>query len=261
VPDAAPGAAAIECRALDVDVPGRSLVQDLAIAVPRGQMLAVLGRNGAGKSTLLHTLSGLRPPAGGEVRVHDRLLADWPRRALALELALLQQSVEDPFPALCLDAVLVGRHPHIDFWAWESPVDRAVARHALAEVGLQGFESREVATLSGGERRRLAIATLLAQDTSICLLDEPIDQLDPQHQLHVLELFRGLADAGRTVVVSLHEVGMAARYADSALLLFGDGRWRHGPCDQVLDAESVGELYGVRVRELRWDGGRTFVAG
>lgn len=256
-----PGSAAIECRALDVAVPGRLLVQDLAVAVPRGQVLALLGRNGAGKSSLLHTLAGLRAPARGEVYVHGRGLGEWPRRALARELGLLQQSVEDPFPALALDAALVGRHPHIDFWAWESATDRAVALRALAEVGLGGLEAREVATLSGGERRRLAIATLLAQDTSVCLLDEPIDQLDPQHQLHVLELFRGLADAGRTVVLSLHEVGVAARYADSALLLFGDGRWRHGPCDEVLDAQSVGELYGVPVRELRWDGGRTFVAG
>jgi iron complex transport system ATP-binding protein len=259
--DTAPRAAAIECRALDVAVPGRTLVQGLAIEVPRGQVLAVLGRNGAGKSTLLHTLAGLRAPTRGEVRIHGRRLQDWPRRPLARELGLLQQSVEDPFPALALDAVLVGRHPHIDFWDWESAADRDVALRALAEVGLDGLAAREVATLSGGERRRLAVATLLAQETSVCLLDEPIDQLDPHHQLHVLEMFRALADAGRTVVLSLHEVGMAARYADTALLLSGDGRWRHGPCDDVLDAQSVGELYGVPVRELRWDGGRTFVAG
>lgn len=252
---------ALSCHKLDVVVPGRMLVRELDIGVPRGQVLAVLGRNGAGKSTLLHTLAGLRAPASGEVRVTSKALADWPRRALARELGLLPQAAEDPFPALALDAVLVGRHPHIDFWAWESPTDHEIARRALADVGLDGLEARDVATLSGGERRRLSIATLLAQQTAIALLDEPIDQLDPHHQLHVLQLFRGLADAGRTVVLSLHEVGMAARYADAALLLFGDGRWQHGPCAEVLDARSVGELYGVPVRELRWDGGRTFVAG
>jgi iron complex transport system ATP-binding protein len=252
---------AIDCRALDVAVPGRVLVRGLDIAVPRGHVLAVLGRNGAGKSSLLHTLAGLRVPAQGEVRIGGRALGDWHRRSLARELGLLPQAVDDPFPALVLDAVLVGRHPHIDFWAWESAADHAIARRALADVGLDGLEAREISTLSGGERRRLAIATLLAQETPVCLLDEPIDQLDPHHQLHVLQLFRGLADAGRTVIVSLHEVGVAARYADAALLLFGDGRWQHGPCDDVLDERSVGELYGVSVRELRWDGGRTFVAG
>jgi iron complex transport system ATP-binding protein len=106
----------------------------------------------------------------------------------------------------------------------------------------------------------LSIATILAQDPGVFLLDEPIHQLDPQHQLDVLRTFRQLADAGRTVVASLHDIGLAARFADSALLLFGDGRWHCGPCDEVLNEHSIGELYGIAVRELRWEHGRTFVA-
>ncbi|MBK7901575.1 MAG: ATP-binding cassette domain-containing protein [Proteobacteria bacterium] len=117
-----------------------------------------------------------------------------------------------------------------------------------------------IATLSGGERRRLSIATILAQDPAVFLLDEPIHQLDPQHQLDVLRIFRRLADAGRTVVVSLHDIGLAARFADSALLLFGDGRWHCGACDEALNERSIGDLYGIAVRELRWEHGRTFVA-
>ena len=92
------------------------------------------------------------------------------------------------------------------------------------------------------------------------LLDEPIHQLDPPHQLDVLRLFRALADGGRTVIVSLHDIGLAARFADDALLLFGDGRWQHGPCATTLNEQSIGELYGLAVRELRWEHGRTFVA-
>ncbi len=125
--------------------------------------------------------------------------------------------------------MLVGRHPHLDFWAWESVDDRAAAQGALAAVDLAGLEQRDIATLSGGERRRLSIATILAQDPGVFLLDEPIHQLDPQHQLDVLRMFRRLADAGRTVIVSLHDIGLAARFADSALLLFGDGRWQLRP--------------------------------
>ncbi len=138
--------------------------------------------------------------------------------------------------------------------------DRAAAQRALAAVDLAGLEERDIATLSGGERRRLSIATILAQDPAVFLLDEPIHQLDPQHQLEVLRIFRRLADAGRTVVVSLHDIGLAARFADSALLLFGDGRWHCGPCDEALNERSIGELYGIPVRELRWEHGRTFVA-
>jgi iron complex transport system ATP-binding protein len=100
---------------------------------------------------------------------------------------------------------------------------------------------------------------VLAQDPQVFLLDEPIQQLDPQHQLGVLRRFRALADAGRTVVLSLHDPGLAARFADAALLLAGDGRWQHGPVQEVLSEASVGALYGIAVRELRWPEGRTFV--
>jgi iron complex transport system ATP-binding protein len=250
---------ALQCEGVGIEVPGRALVRGLRFELPRGRMLAVLGRNGAGKSSTLHAIAGLRE-ATGIVRIEGRPLAQWPRRELARRLGLLPQVVDDPFPATALEAALVGRHPHIDFWSWESAFDVDCARRALATVGLDGFESRDIGTLSGGERRRLAIATLLAQDPAIFLLDEPIHQLDPHHQLDVLRLFRRLADAGRTVVASLHDVGLAARFADYALLLHGDGSWTCGECATTLDEQSVGELYGIRVRELRWDGGRTFVA-
>lgn len=250
----------LEASGLGIAVPGRELVRGLGFTLAPGQVLVVLGRNGAGKSTMLHALAGLQEPAAGTVRVSGRAVRDWPRRELARRLGLLPQLVEDPFPATVLEAALVGRHPHIDFWSWESDADRDAARAALAAVDLAGYEDREIATLSGGERRRLSLATVLAQDPALYLLDEPIHQLDPQHQLGVLRLFRRLADAGRTVVLSLHDVGLALRVADQALLLFGDGRWLHGACDRILTEQSVGELYGTPVRELRWDGGRTFVA-
>jgi iron complex transport system ATP-binding protein len=253
------GGAVLECRGATVRVPGRDLVCELSVAIAPGRILAVLGRNGAGKSSLLHVLAGLAAPAAGEVRLGARRLAEWPRRELARELGLLMQASEDPFPGTALDTALVGRHPHIEFWQWESEADRAVARDCLAVVDLAGLEARDVGTLSGGERRRLAIATVLAQDPQVFLLDEPIQQLDPQHQLAVLQHFRALAGSGRAVVLSLHDPGLAARYADDVLLLFGDGRWQFGTTPQLLQESAITELYGIPVRELRWSGGRTFV--
>ena len=251
--------AVLECRSLTVCVPGRELVRGLDVEIRPGRVLAVLGRNGAGKSSLLHVLAGLTAPAAGEVRLAARPLAAWPRRELACQLGLLMQSSEDPFPGTALDTALVGRHPHIEFWQWESDGDRALARDCLAAMELAALEARDVGTLSGGERRRLAIATVLAQDPQVFLLDEPIQQLDPQHQLAVLRRFRALADGGRTVVLSLHDPGLAARFADEVLLLFGDGRWQYGSAAEALHGGAISELYGIAVQELRWPGGRTFV--
>ena len=250
----------LACRQLTVEVAGRSLVRDLELAVAGGTVTAILGCNGAGKTLTMHTLAGLRAPARGGVTLDGELLTTWPRRELARRLGLLTQTTEDPFPSTVLDSVLVGRHPHIDFWHWESDADRAIARTALAAVALADLAEREVDTLSGGERRRVAFATLLAQDPEEFLLDDPINHLDPHHQLDVLKLLREKAHAGRTVVMSLHDAGLAARFSDHALLLFGNGEWLSGPTAEVLTPATMTRLYGVAVREIAWNGGRTFVA-
>ena len=252
--------AVLRCSGLTLRVPGRTLVESLDLEVRAGAVLAVLGRNGAGKSSTLHALAGLRGAAAGQITCDGRPLGAWRRRDLARRIGLLPQVSEDAFPGTALEAVLVGRHPHLGFWQWEGEEDRAIARRCLHTVDLAAFDARDVATLSGGERRRLEAATVLAQNPQTFLLDEPIQHLDPQHQLDVLAIFRRLADDGRAVAMSLHDVGLAARFADDVLLLFGDGRWRHGPCAEVLNEASIGELYGMPVRELRWASGRTFVA-
>jgi iron complex transport system ATP-binding protein len=251
--------AVLECAGLTVTVPGRTLVHGLSLSLEPGRVVAVLGRNGAGKSSLLHALAGLRAGAAGEVSWFGRALAEWPRREFARRVAILPQAIEDPFPGTVLEAALVGRHPHLGFWQWETDADREIARGCLAEVDLADLGHRDLESLSGGERRRLALAAVLAQQPEAYLLDEPIQQLDPRHQVAVLQLLRSLADAGRTVVLTLHDVGLAARYADEALLVYGDGRWRHGPAATALNARDLGELYGIEVREFAWPGGRTFV--
>lgn len=253
--------ALLSCRDLTVSVPGRRLVQALSLELAPGELLAVLGRNGAGKTLTLHTLAGLRAPEAGDVLLRGRPIASLPRQQVARELALLPQSADDVFPATVLETVLVGRHPHIATFGRESDADRRIAEAALRHVSLDDFASRDVFTLSGGERRRVAVAQVLAQSTSIYLLDEPTNHLDPQHQLEVLERFRRLAEAGAAVVASLHDVNLAARYARRCLLLFGDGRWELGPTETVLDEERLGALYAAPMEALRWRGRKVFMVG
>ena len=249
----------LEIRGLTIEVGSRCLLRQLDLTVEPGSLICVLGRNGTGKTLALTTLAGLRPSAPGTITIAGRAVESFDRRELARRRGLLTQTTEDAFPSTVLEAVLVGRHPHLGAWQWEGDRDRDIARERLAEVELADFERRDLATLSGGERRRVAIAAVLAQAPDVYLLDEPTNHLDPHHQLAVMALFRARADAGHAVLMSLHEPGLAARYADAALLLFGDGEWQFGPAADVLTEPNLSRLYAMAVRELRWESGRTFV--
>ena len=249
----------LEARGLSIIAGRRRLVEDLDLELRPGEALAVLGPNGVGKTLTLQTLAGLRKPAGGEVLVDGKPLAAWPRRLLAQRLGLLPQGTEDPFPATVMEEALIGRHPHLGFWQWESPDDLVIARQALADVDLAGFEERSLETLSGGERRRLSVATLLVQDPAVWLVDEPTNHLDPQHRLAVMRLLSARATAARAVVVTLHDVNLAAGWCERCLLLYGDGRWELGPGAAVLSEDAVSRLYGMAVRRIEFEGRALFL--
>jgi iron complex transport system ATP-binding protein len=250
----------LSVRDLDVNIGSVRVAAGLGFDLAAGERLAILGRNGTGKTTLLSTLAGLREAEAGSISLcgetYGRL---GPRRAARLR-GLLPQGHIDAFQSTVLETALIGRHPHIGRWAWEGREDERIAREALAAVDLAGLGSREVHTLSGGERQRLAIAALLAQRPRLYLLDEPLAHLDLNHQIAVLELFsRRAREDGVGIVMVLHDINLALRHADRALLLFGEGRTLEGPVEAVLTAESLSRLYGHPLRELCDDGARYFV--
>jgi len=237
--------ALLETVDLDVAVAGRRLVHRLALALHPGATVAVLGQNGVGKTLTLHTLAGLRPADRGTVRIGGTDLRELGHRQRARRLGLLLQEQDDPFPTTALETALMGRHAHLGLWQWETAEDHALARAALAAMDLDGMEDRPCATLSGGERRRLGIATLLVQAPEIWLLDEPLNHLDPRHQFAVLATLDRAAAQGRAVLASLHDPVLAARHFQSVLLLHGDGRWQFGPVASLLNAGTLADLYGV----------------
>lgn len=249
----------LAARAVEVAVGARQLVAGLSLEFCPGEFVAILGRNGTGKTLTLHTLAGLRRPQAGDVYLDGVVMESLSRRAVALRLGLLAQDVEESFVTSVLEAVLVGRHPHLRLWQWETADDERIARAALTAVDLEEFTERRTDTLSGGELRRVAVAALLAQEPAVFLLDEPSNHLDPAHQLGILELFRELCTAGKTVIATLHDPTVAARFADKVLLLAGDGRWAAGPARELLTAERLSELYQSPMLELEKDGRRIFV--
>jgi iron complex transport system ATP-binding protein len=231
----------LACRGLTLAIGRRTLVAGLDLDVGAGECWAIVGPNGAGKTTLVATLAGLRGPASGEIAYDGTPLARLGPRGY------LPQDTVDFFPATVLETALIGRHPHLARWQWESGADVARARDALAAFGLGGLDARDVRTLSGGERRRLALAALVAQDPDILLLDEPSSHLDLGQQIAALDVVTALAhERGKAIVMVLHDLHLATRFADHAIAL-GDGRARIGCAADVLTSSALSELFGHRL--------------
>lgn len=246
-------------RNLGVSIADIRICSNLNISIENGSRWAILGRNGCGKTTLLKTLAGLHTQDTGEIAIQGTTLDDIPRTQLARILGILFQEQTTLFPGSVLDAALIGRHPHLGPWRWETEEDVACARSALAQVGLAGKEARNLSSLSGGEYQRLAIATLLTQDPALYLLDEPSTHLDLYHQIHILRILRNLTLTGsKALIMVLHDVNLAARFCDHALLLFGDSDLLYGAADAVLTEENLEKLYGHPVVRLRTEQGVVF---
>lgn len=254
----------LEIRDLSVDIGGKQICRDLSLTLCAGQRWGLLGVNGVGKTTLLHTLAGLRAPQQGMIRLFNQPISTLSRRVVAQKLGLLLQDEIDPFPGTVLETVLMGRHPHLGHWQWESEHDITIARDALQDVGLSNLESRQINTLSGGERRRLALATLLTQDPQLYLLDEPTNHLDPHHQIELLTLLSArISDSEntipRTLLMILHDVNLVTRFCDHLILLFGEGEVTCGPLEEILNTDCLERLYGHPMMALTGPGGPVYL--
>lgn len=231
---------------VDLRVGKTHVTNQLGFEVYPGEMVAVLGRNGVGKSTLLSCLAGLpRGEMTGEVLLGGKTYAEWGDRAAACWRGWLAQKQQDQFSATVLETVISGRHPHLSRWAWESDDDHALALASLAAVGMGDFADRDVLTLSGGERQRVAVATILTQNPTLYFMDEPLAHLDLNHQIEVLNLMQDRTKRDHvSCIMVLHEPGLAYRYCDSVLLLYGEGEWLYGSAQTALNAENLSRLYG-----------------
>ena len=242
----------LEASSLKVTIGDTQVCQGLDLRIEEGERWCILGRNGTGKTTLLHTLAGLRQATGGDVKLDGKSLADLPAKTRSRHIGILLQDHHDNFPASVLETVLAGRHPWLGNFQWEDASDYKIARAALRSVGLENMEVRNVATLSGGERRRTGIATLLTQNPEILLLDEPTSHLDIQYQIHALDILREQStDTGKSLLLVMHDINLAVRYCNRFLLLFGDGQHEQGNEEQVITQASLDRLYQYPLQPLQ----------
>jgi iron complex transport system ATP-binding protein len=229
----------------------RIVVEHLDLDVVDGGITAVIGPNGCGKSTLLRALGRLLRPRGGEVLLDGRRIGELPTRDVARALGMLPQSPTAPEGLTVADLVTRGRHPHQSWFRQWSRDDEAVVGEAMAWTGVSDLADRAVDTLSGGQRQRAWIAMALAQGTDLLLLDEPTTHLDLAHAVDVLDLVDRLHhDRGRTVVMVLHDLSLAARYADH-LVAMRDGRIvAQGPPRDVVTPELLADVFGLHAAVL-----------
>ncbi len=251
----------LRCKNLSVEAGDRCLIGHLDLNIQSGQRWAVLGMNGAGKTTLLQTLAGLLPAHQGQIYLDDQPLQQKSRREIALKLGLLFQDQHEWFPGTVMETILTGRHPHLRAWQWESADDKNDARTLLAAVDLHDYAQRQVTTLSGGERRRLGIATVLLQDPDLLLLDEPVNHLDLHHQQTILKLLNStVQEKNKSLLMVMHDINLSAHYCDHVLMIFNDGKTRQGSTTELLQEEILSELYQHRIRELNHKGYKYFIS-
>jgi iron complex transport system ATP-binding protein len=234
----------------------RELVRGLELHVQAGERWVVLGPNGAGKSSLLFALAGVRCADAGDIALAGRPLAHWSIEALAAERAYVGDRWLDPFAASVLETVLTARYRFGAGGATASAEDLRRAQDELAQLDCAPLATHDVRTLSRGERQRVALATALAQDTPLVLLDEPTSHQDPRHQALVLDRLARLP--GRTLVASMHDVNAAARFATHVLLLSGQGHWQGGPAAEALTAPALSALFDARFEAVAGSHGQLF---
>ncbi|QNA93468.1 MULTISPECIES: ABC transporter ATP-binding protein [unclassified Microbacterium] len=229
---------------------GRGVLVGLDVRIPDGELTVIVGPNACGKSTLLRALARLLPATGGRVLLDGGDITRLSTKEVARRMGLLPQSPLAPEGITVADLVGRGRYPHQSVLSsWSADDERAVTE-AMAATNVTDLAERNVDELSGGQRQRAWIAMALAQETPILLLDEPTTFLDIGHQIEVLELVTRLHQEGRTVVVVLHDINQAARYA-SHLVAMKDGRIvAEGAPRDIVDARLLTELFDLEARVI-----------
>ncbi|OAQ51301.1 hypothetical protein HTG_17340 [Natrinema mahii] len=227
-----------------------------SITVPPDEVTALIGPNGSGKSTLLKGLANKIAPDDGTVLLDGQAVDSLGTKELARKLGLLSQENVAPDGISVADLVERGRYPHCGFFESLTAEDRAVVDDAIQLAGVAHLRERDVGSLSGGQKQLVWIAMALAQDTEVLLLDEPTTFLDPHHQLEVMQVVETLRDeSDTTVVLVLHDIGQAARYADHVIALKDGSVYAHGAPESVITSQLLADVFGIEAVVLDTDYG------
>ncbi|HVX98747.1 MAG TPA: ABC transporter ATP-binding protein [Pseudorhodoplanes sp.] len=240
---------------ISVSLGARRIVERARVKLRRGELAVLIGPNGAGKTTLIRALAGLLP-AQGRIALEDKPLSHFDPRERARRIAYLPQGNTFHWPMTVAAVVALGRYPHGDPFASPTEEDKTAVCDALAATATTPFSERPVTALSGGERARVALARALATRAPVLLADEPIVSLDARHQLVVMNVLRDTARKGAAVLAVLHDLALAARFADHVLLMQDGQIVTQGEVKDVLTETRIAQVFGVAAQMTETGGAR-----
>ncbi|QDR79089.1 ABC transporter ATP-binding protein [Sporomusa termitida] len=240
--------AIVNVQALRAGYEKKIVLQDISFSAGQGELIGIIGANGAGKSTLLRTMRGLLPRQGGRVELLGREVGTIPEKALAKQVAFLQQAVEIGFGYTSKEVVAAGRYPYLSWWQGESPEDEKIIRESMEYTDVLSLADTPLANISGGQKQRVLLAKVLAQQTPILFLDEPMTGLDVVYQEEIFRFCQRLCHQGKTILLVVHDLSAAARFCSRLLLIGRGGLLADGPPTAVLTREHLSQAYGLPVQ-------------
>ena len=241
----------IEVKNLSIGYNEYRVISDLSFSITEGELVGIIGCNGAGKSTLLKTIRGMLPKQSGEVWFYDKQLEAYSERELARKVAYLQQHVEVGFGYSGLDLVMAGRYPYKEWWQKETDADKRLALECMAYTGTAELAEKPVTEVSGGQKQRILLAKVLAQQTPLLFLDEPTTGLDMVYQEEIFRFAHEFVTMGKTVLMVVHELALAAKYCSRILLLGGGSLLADGTPEAVFTEELLSKAYSADVEVSR----------
>ncbi|MEH7036713.1 cobalamin/Fe(3+)-siderophore ABC transporter ATP-binding protein [Bacillus pseudomycoides] len=235
---------ALETKSLTLSYGETTIINELNLEIPKGKITIFIGSNGCGKSTLLRSLARLLKPTSGDILLEDNAIQNMQTKQISRQMAILPQGPQAPEGLTVLQLVKQGRYPYQTWLKQWSEKDEEMVQRALAATGMTEFVERDVHALSGGQRQRAWIAMTLAQDTDIILLDEPTTYLDMTHQIEVLDLLFELNETEqRTIVMVLHDLNLACRYADNIVAIQDKQIYAQGKPEEIVDCKLVRDVF------------------
>lgn len=235
----------LEVENISVQLGEKTILQDINFAIGKGEFVGIIGPNGVGKSTLLRSLRGMLPVSSGEIRILEQSIQNLKDKKMARTVAYMQQEVNAGFGFTALEVVLAGRYPYLSWWENEKSEDYKIAKKYMAFTGVEELANKSLQQVSGGERQRILLAKVLAQETELIFLDEPTASLDLGYQEEIFRYCQVMCKHGKTILLIAHDIKLAAKFCSRLILLTKGTVIADGKPEEVITSSNLEKAYGL----------------